>query len=164
VKNVSLFLVGGLVGAIVGALWIGPERIGALSDEDAAAIDAAAVSQAEAAVAMDWAGFASFYAEDGLMMVPDFEAVGGREAILEMTSRSEVVDFYTVAQAIEGCSNIAYRRGNYTYTYPVPGADEPATDTGKFVEIWKRQPDGSWLLAVDIWNAGAAQAEKESGT
>lgn len=26
-------------------------------------------------------------------------------------------------------------------------------DAGKMLEIWRRQPDGRWLLARDIWNS-----------
>lgn len=157
-KYVVPFLVGGIIGAIVGALWIGPERVGALSEADAVAIEAAAVSQAEAAVALDWGAFASHYTPGGLMLVPGEPAVEGREAIAAITSGSDVVDFATTAQTIEGCSELAYRLGTYTFKFPLPGSEEPGIDTGKFVEIWKKQPDGSWLIAVDIWNAGPLAA------
>ncbi len=33
------------------------------------------------------------------------------------------------------------------------GTPEPTHDTGKYVEIWRQQPDGKWLLAVDISNS-----------
>jgi hypothetical protein len=24
--------------------------------------------------------------------------------------------------------------------------------TNKFLEVWRRQPDGSWKISVDMWN------------
>jgi ketosteroid isomerase-like protein len=36
------------------------------------------------------------------------------------------------------------------------GAPGPVEDQGKFLEIRRRQPDGSWLLAVDIFNSDKA--------
>jgi ketosteroid isomerase-like protein len=30
---------------------------------------------------------------------------------------------------------------------------KPMQDFGKNVEIWKRQPDGSWRCILDTWNS-----------
>jgi ketosteroid isomerase-like protein len=30
----------------------------------------------------------------------------------------------------------------------------PTTIPGRGVTIWRREPGGKWLCAVDIWNAG----------
>ena len=38
-------------------------------------------------------------------------------------------------------------------TILVEGTLEPTHDTGKYVEIWRKQPDGKWLIAVDISNS-----------
>ena len=40
----------------------------------------------------------------------------------------------------------------YEMTIPVPGG-EPQKDSGKFVEVWRRQGDGSWQIADDIFNS-----------
>jgi hypothetical protein len=29
-------------------------------------------------------------------------------------------------------------------------------DTGKFVTVWRKQVDGSWKIAYDIWNTDIA--------
>jgi ketosteroid isomerase-like protein len=34
----------------------------------------------------------------------------------------------------------------------VPGG-EPQKDSGKFIEVWRRQGDGSWKIADDIFNS-----------
>ena len=38
-------------------------------------------------------------------------------------------------------------------TLEVPGAPGPVHDEGKFVEIRRKEPDGMWLVAVDIFNS-----------
>jgi ketosteroid isomerase-like protein len=30
---------------------------------------------------------------------------------------------------------------------------EPQRDRGKYIEVWRRQTDGSWLIADDIFNS-----------
>ena len=35
----------------------------------------------------------------------------------------------------------------------VIGTYEMKTDTGKYIEIWKKQDDGNWKVALDILNS-----------
>jgi ketosteroid isomerase-like protein len=35
----------------------------------------------------------------------------------------------------------------------LPGASAAVADTGKFIEVWLKQADGTWRLAWDIWNS-----------
>ena len=44
-------------------------------------------------------------------------------------------------------------RGAYTMTLAVPGAPAPVQDRGKYIEIWRKQADGPWKLARDIFNS-----------
>lgn len=38
-------------------------------------------------------------------------------------------------------------------TMAPPGAPGPVKDSGKYVEVRRRQADGRWLVAVDIFNS-----------
>lgn len=153
-KGLALFVLGAIIGLVVGALWIGPERVGGLSDEGVAAINSAVESYSEAFVANDWPTFATHYAENAVAMPPSAPAMQGRGAIRELAeSWPTITAFSPTVEEIDGCRDLAFLRATYSLAAMPEGAPEPWEDEGKYVEIWRRQPDGSWLIAVEIWNS-----------
>ncbi|UCF18653.1 MAG: DUF4440 domain-containing protein [Gemmatimonadota bacterium] len=153
-RQIGFLVLGAVIGLVVGAVWIGPERAGDLADEDVAAINAALESYTQDFEANDWATFVTHYAEDAVDMPPNAPSLQGTEAIREMIeSWPTVTAFSTTVDEIDGSREVAFLRGGYTFSAILEGMAEPVTDTGKFVHIWRRQPDGSWLIAVEIWNS-----------
>jgi ketosteroid isomerase-like protein len=125
-----------------------------LSEEDVAAIEASLESFAQAIRASDWAALTALYTEDAVFMAPNQPALEGRAAMrawLELFP--PIAQYEATSVEIDGRGDLAHVRGNYSETYTVEGAPEPIHDTGKYVEIWRKQPDGSWLIAVEIWNS-----------
>lgn len=156
-KGLAFFVLGAVIGLIVGALWIGPERVGELSDQDAAAINSAVESYTQAFETNDWAAFATLYAEDAVVMPPNAPVVQGRAALLELTAIwPPITTFSVTIDEIDGCRDLAFSRGGYTFSATLEGVPEPVEDTGSYVEIWRRQADGSWLIAAEIWNSDNA--------
>jgi ketosteroid isomerase-like protein len=49
-------------------------------------------------------------------------------------------------------ADIAYSYGTYKLNFSGP-AGNPTEDRGKYLEIWKKQKDGTWKCAVDTWNS-----------
>jgi ketosteroid isomerase-like protein len=47
---------------------------------------------------------------------------------------------------------LAYTQGTYEFTATDPKSG-PVNDRGKFVVVWKKQTDGGWKIAADIWNS-----------
>jgi len=47
----------------------------------------------------------------------------------------------------------AFERGAYTITLTPTAGGDPVRDRGKYITIYQRQADGSWLVARDIWNS-----------
>lgn len=47
----------------------------------------------------------------------------------------------------------AFERGTYTIALTPKAGGTPIRDIGKYLTIYQRQTDHSWLMAHDIWNS-----------
>jgi uncharacterized protein (TIGR02246 family) len=102
----------------------------------------------------DLAGLMELYTEDATFMPPGAPAVEGRAAIQAfMTAFPRVTAMNFDLEEVDGRGDLAFVRGSYRMTMDVPGAPGPVTDSGKFVEIRRKQTDGRWLVDVDIFNS-----------
>lgn len=132
------------------------EEVGvkALSDEDVAAIKASTEAYMQAARSEDSAARAALYTEDAVLMPPNQPMVQGRAAIQEWSEALPTeMEFNLTVEEIDGRGDLAFVRGTYSLAVVPEGAPEPIKDTGKFIEIRRKQEDGSWLIAVDIFNS-----------
>lgn len=104
---------------------------------------------------------AGTYAEDALLMPPNAPPIKGRGAIREFWNG--LLQPYTVVitlgtDRIEGRGDLAYVVGHYRLVTTPKAKGTPAqpAEDGKFVEVLKRQPDGSWRYVVDMYSPNAA--------
>ena len=108
----------------------------------------------EAFNAGDASGVAAKYADDGRMLGPNVDILQGRPAIeaylKEFIQMNAKLSFSLVDLHDAGDTCVAV--GKYELAFEPPGMG-PQKDSGKFVEVWKRQSDGSWLIADDIYNS-----------
>lgn len=99
------------------------------------------------------------YAPDAVILPPGAPPIEGSATIRELF-RQEFERFDTkiafTTQEIEVEGDLAYRYGRYVWRGTPRGRAEAFETTNKFLEIWKRQPDGSWRIAVDMWNPADA--------
>jgi uncharacterized protein (TIGR02246 family) len=122
-----------------------------LSEEDVSAIRGVVDALREADLAGDWEAVVALYAEDAVFMMPDqpeFGRAAWRAGLDEAQMTFHEVTF-EVAE-IDGRADLAFLRGTYSATVSV-GEAEPEEVVGKIVWILKKQPDGSWLIALQIW-------------
>ena len=124
---------------------------------DVAAIKAMATAWGQAQTAGDAATLSDQYADDAVRLDPNAPMKMGKEAIHSALRayfgqyRDEAVD---VAEDVRVIGDLAFARGTYKgkSTPKVPGA-AVIEDKGKWVDVYQRQPDGSWKMIVDIWNS-----------
>ena len=139
--------------------------IKALSDEDVAEIKTLYDEWVPAVKSRDWDTVANLYTEDTVVMPPNMPLVEGREAVkVFFANYPPLKDMSFSPLEIDGYGDIAYVSGTYSMIIQPEGAPEPIHDTGKYLEIRRKQEDGSWLLAIDIFNSDLplpAPAEKE---
>jgi len=154
----DLWIAALLIVASVGAAGCRAQADPALSTADATALRAALEAYLDAANAGDAARWASLYTEDAVMMPPNSPVVEGREAIESWLAMLPVTitDAEGTALEVAGAGSVAYVRGTYSMSLQIPGLPESVPQQGKLLQIYARQPAGSWLLARDIWNANAS--------
>lgn len=150
-----LFLVGlGLAALAPACESAGTSAGTGLSRRDEEAIRSSTEAWEEAARRGDWAAAAANYTEDALLFAPGQPPISGRKAIREwLQTWPPVGSIDLEIQEIEGCQDLACVRGVYRLTLAPPGADT-VQDSGRFFEIRRRQPDGSWLIARDFTHSG----------
>ncbi len=110
----------------------------------------------------DAAAVAALYTDDAKVLPPNNRMVSGKAAIqafwkgaMEMGVRSVALK----AVEVRSDGDLAYEVGSVTLNIKPPGG-EARTQTDKYVIVWKRQADGSWKLAVDIWNSNPSTSAK----
>jgi uncharacterized protein (TIGR02246 family) len=128
---------------------------------DEAAIRAAVKEWSAAAEAKDAAKFASFYADDGVVMLGNAAPVRGHAAIAQMAEDMMKDPNFALSFAAE--SVVAARSGDLAYetgTWSMTMSDakkKPATEKGSYVVVWQKQADGAWKAVRDVPVVGAKE-------
>jgi uncharacterized protein (TIGR02246 family) len=103
----------------------------------------------------DTAKVAELYTVDAIVLPPNAETVRGREAAKQlfdgMVQQMGIPTLTLTTVEVTELGDTAHEVGTYTMRLQPAGGDA-VNDSGKYVVIWKRQGDGAWKLAVDIWN------------
>jgi len=125
-----------------------------LTEAETASIRAVSDEFTKNMVAGDFAAVTKLYTEDANVMPPGGPSAAGRPAIEAfMAAFPKVTEMTFDLNEVDGRGDLAYVRGAYRMTMEIPGAPGPVTDEGKFIEIRRREADGRWLIAVDIFNS-----------
>lgn len=92
-----------------------------------------------------------------IMSLPSYqEPVYGLDAVKEMMEeyepQMEVHSFKAKATDVISSENIRVEIGTYKINMTVPMMPEPIDDEGKYMNVWVKNADGEWKLAVETWN------------
>ena len=138
--------------------------VAGLSDQDKTSIRAVDEAWGKAAQAGNGDAIAALYAPDAVLLPPNEPMVKGDGA------KKYWVDFANGysgptelnTMTVEGSGDLATATGTYkmTMTPKKAGAKPLPTEEGKYIEVLKRQDDGSWRIAYDIWNSNAPPPKK----
>ena len=133
------------------------QTVGALTAEDLSTIQSSSHEFAKLMVDGDFDELVKLYTHDAVLMPPHHPAVEGQDALLAwLKTFPKVSKFSLSISDVGGYGDIAYVRGHATMTSHPEGAAEPVDEVMKYVEIRKKQVNGSWLMAVDIFNSDNA--------
>lgn len=120
-----------------------------------------------AAGAKDLDKTVSYYAESAIVMPPNAANATTKDAIRsawkEMLARPGAgISWKATKVEVAKSGDLAYVSGTYEDTM-TDASGKPVKDRGKYVEIFKKQADGTWKVVADIWNSDlpVASAEKK---
>ena len=114
----------------------------------------------------DWAALASrgadvetivsYWTDDAIVLPPGQPAIKGRAALREYVLNSLrmpgfSITWKTTDAVLSSDGNLAYLMGDNRITLQGPGG-KPVTIVGRAVTIWRKESDGQWRCAIDIWN------------
>ena len=96
--------------------------------------------------------FSMLYTEDGASINGDGTITRGRAAIeaakIALMQQYHLENGIISTQDLVVEDDLAYEMGSYSFTLKAP--DRPASvQTGRYLTIWQRQPDGRWLIKTD---------------
>ena len=127
---------------------------------DTRAADEKAIRDSEAAWAKAFATkepekAAAFYADDADSMLPDTSLMTGRKAIIagmkpELGDPNFSLVFAPNKVEIAKSGDIAYSQGWFKYTTTDPKTKKRVGQAGNYVEVYKKQADGTWKVEEDI--------------
>ena len=127
---------------------------GAVTDQDKTAMRDGAAAFAKAVNAKDWPGAAGQYTDDAMMLPANGPALHGKADIQAwMAAYPPFSNFVTTVDEVEGNDDMGYMRGSYEMDITMPGMTGPTHEKGKWIEVLKKQADGSWKVARDIFNS-----------
>jgi ketosteroid isomerase-like protein len=110
----------------------------------------------KSAAARDVDAAVGYYSDDASLLAPNTPIASDKQSIRAAWASLLTPDSSLTWQAtkveVARSSDLAYVMGTYQLAMKDPQG-KSATDTGKFVEVWKKQADGSWKTAVDIFNS-----------
>ncbi len=102
----------------------------------------------------------SYWTEDAVVLPPGLPSVVGKAALRQYVEGSMQIPGFNITWesndvTLSPDGRLAYMFSRNAVT--VNAADgAPVTIAGRAVTIWRRESDGEWRCAVDIWNAEAA--------
>ena len=129
-----------------------PEVPATLSEAEISAVMEATTQYGTAIIASDFDKMRSLLDSDVVLMPTEATAKKGADDVIDFFETGPDLEGSITPDQVEGSGDLAYVRGNYNITFIVNDTLRPS-DTGKYVEIYKKQDDGSWRLVVDIWNS-----------
>lgn len=139
------------------AMSCAPSSTGDNRAAEASAIQALDEQWSATAARNDLEGTVAFYADDAVLLPPNAPIATDRKSIREswaaLLGPNTAVSWKVSKVEVAKSGELGYLYGTYSLSIQDPKGGPPVRDTGKLVEIWKKQADGKWKCIVDTYNS-----------
>ena len=130
-----------------------------LSEEAEAAVSVVVKAWNAAAEARDAESFASFYTDDGMVLLEQMPLVQGTDSIRPtiaamMQDPAFAMSFESDNVVGARSGELVYETGVYSMTFTGPEGGMVSQE-GNYVAVWEKQEDGSWKCSVDAPVSGS---------
>ena len=98
-----------------------------------------------------------YYAPDASYFAPNTPIITGLDAIRKICIEDfarpgYALSWKTAKVEVSRGGDLGYTFGTYEFTFNDANS-KPVTDHGKYLLVWKKQSDGKWKAAADIFNS-----------
>ena len=144
---------------VLGVLLLGCAQAPPPAPPDTRAADEKAIRDIETAwvkafAAKDMDMILAPYADDATVLLSNAPTMVGKDAIRAgmkdtVTDPKFSLDLKT-AKVYVSKDDLAYSQGTYSVRTADPKTKKVMAETGRSIEVYKKQPDGSWKIVQDI--------------
>ena len=132
-------------------------------EKDAKAIHDLESAWVQAYATRDMDKIGLYYTDDASVFMTGSPVITGNPAIRAalkpmVADKNFSITFASDKVEVSKAGDLAYSQGAYTSTMTNPRTKKVLTEQGKFVTVFKKQPDGAWKAVADIFNADAPAA------
>ena len=98
----------------------------------------------------------SYWSDDAKVYPPGAPILEGKQAIRDFIAASLATPGFTVSWepadvVVAPGESIGYTAGRNRLTFP-DSSGNLVTSAGRYVTVWRKDPDGAWKCVIDIWN------------
>ena len=139
--------------SVAAAACAAPSPPAGLAEADITAIRTASADFQKAVRDTAWEAWANFYTADATFGPPNSPPLTGHDALVAFGRTFPPTRDFTLRHVdIDGRGDLAYVYGKYSWVIIVPGQPE-LPDSGKYIEVWRKQSDGNWKILRDVFNS-----------
>jgi len=122
------------------------------------ALRQADIAWAEAAQTLE--GHLQYFLDDAMVLSPNEPIVMGKEKINEMltgiySAPGLALQWQPSHVEVAASGDLGYTVGTYSHSMN-DSTGNPINDNGKYMTVWKKQADGSWKVAADMFSSDLA--------
>jgi len=127
-----------------------------LPEEDISAIRTLEVRHRDQAASQDFDAMAADIGEDFFVWAPNQPEVAGKSQLREWQRAWEGASFETYELPVDeiiGCGDLAFVKGSYSMVFIPEGATEAISDSGRWMHLLRKMPEGNWVVIRDMFNS-----------
>lgn len=101
------------------------------------------------------AAFSAYFAEDSILLPHNGNPVSGKDAIVKYLGDGFTLAWKPLRAEVAKSGDIGYTYGT-AETRWIDKDGKPQVRYGKYMSVWRKQPDGAWKVIVDMGNDSPA--------